>query len=156
MAEWVAVIISAIGTGAQVKQSKENKEIAKKQEKRQEQQERLRASLEKAKVRRQNRIRAAQASATAAASGVTGSLLRGAELSRESFAGAQTDIIEEQSALQLEQIGLGTEAIVSQESAAITQALGTFASDIFGPRTKTGASGKPETTTLFAETFGGE
>jgi hypothetical protein len=155
MAEWVAVIISAVSAGGQARQAQENKAIAKEQEERQIKQQRLQESLDRARTRRQNRIRAAQVSAAAAASGTTGSLQEGAEVSRETFAETQAALTTQQGALQREQIELGTDVAISRENAAITDALATFTSDIFGPTTKVGSTGKQEQTTLFDETFGG-
>jgi hypothetical protein len=126
-----AIVVSAISTVAGVVGAVEQKKQAKKVEKKQKEQARLQQRLATARAKRTARIKQAELLATTG--GLAGTAITAPIIGAETRVGAQLDILEEQTELQIEQFGLQREQTEAAASAAIGQAIGSFASTVMTP-----------------------
>ncbi len=126
-----AVVVAAVSLVTGVAGAVEQKKQAEKVEKKQEEQARLQQRLQAARAKRVARIK--QAEQLAGTGGLSGTAVTAPIIGAETQVGAQLDILEEQTELQIEQFGLQKAQTVAGANAAIGQAIGSFASVAMTP-----------------------
>lgn len=126
-----AVVVAAVGAATAIGSAVQQTIQAKKVEKTQKKQAQLQQRIAAARSKRVARIK--QAELLAGAGGLGGSAITAPVIGAQTQVGAQLDILGEQTELQIEQFGIQREQTTAAASAAIGQAIGSFASTAMTP-----------------------